>query len=286
MLTCRTTVRCAPFQSALLLPVIMLFGAGGCASAPHSRVAMVVGHSQYEHTAPLPNPANDARAVAGRLAELGWEVILAIDLPVEQLGDKNTEFRHRVANAEQAIFYYAGHGMQVNGQNYMVPIEFDPNDAELQRDLISLNETIDLLKAGDGQLAVFLDACRDNPLALEFEQAHRARTRGLTLGRGQPASGELRVGTGLAELPASAGTFIAYSTAPGHVALDGEGEHSPFTRALLDHMELRNADVGSVLVLVRNQVVVDTEGAQVPWDHSSLTERFWINPKQMSAPPP
>lgn len=269
----------------ILLLAVLGCSSWGCATSS-PRVALIVGNGDYQHTTPLANPTNDAIAISEQLESLGWVVTTAIDLPVASFEETVASFEGQIAQADQAIFFYAGHGMQINGENFIVPVEFDPASAELGRDLISMNRTIERLKQTDVQLAVFLDACRDNPLADEYEQVSRISSRGLKLSTASAKSGELHFGKGLAELPASAGTFIAYSTAPGHVALDGTGKHSPFTMALIKHMDLRNQDVGSVLQRVRNDVVRDTGGSQVPWDHSSLTETFWINPKQLSAPPP
>ena len=267
--------------------LMILLGAlsWGCA-ATKPRIALIVGNSQYQHSTPLANPANDATAISEQLESLGWNVTTAIDLPIASFEETVASFETLTEGAEQVIFFYAGHGMQINGENFIVPVEFDPASAELGRDLISLNRTIERFKNTEAPLVVFLDACRDNPLAAEYEQAFLSSSRGLNLRKDAAKPRDLQFGTGLAELPASAGTFIAYSTAPGHVALDGTGEHSPFTEALLNHMDLRNQDVGAILQRVRNDVVRSTGGSQVPWDHSSLTETFWINPKQLSAPPP
>lgn len=273
------------YRILVFLLLAWLSASWGCATS-NPRVAMVVGNGQYQHAAPLANPANDAATMGEQLESLGWHVTTAIDVPTADFEQIVVSFEQELADAEQAIFFYAGHGMQINGENYIVPVEFDPASAELGRDLISLNRTIERFKETNVQLAVFLDACRDNPLTGEYAKAVRGSSRGLTLAGRSPESRELHFGEGLAELPASAGTFIAYSTAPGHVALDGTGEHSPFTNALLNHIESRNLDVSSVLQRVRNEVVRNTGGSQVPWDHSSLTETFWINPKQLSAPPP
>jgi len=135
---------------------------------------MLVGNGQYQHATPLANPAGDARAMSERLESLGWHVTTAIDVPAEDFERVAASFEAELVDPEQAIFYYAGHGMQINGENYIVPVEFDPESAELGRDLISLNQTIERFKKADTQLAVFLDACRDNPLAAAYEQATRA----------------------------------------------------------------------------------------------------------------
>jgi uncharacterized caspase-like protein len=271
-------------RSSLAL-LACLLSSWACATS-QPRVALVVGNGEYQHATPLANPANDAALMAERLENLGWVVTSAIDVSAATFEERTASFVQQLQEAEEAIFFYAGHGMQINGENYIVPIEFDPESAELNRDLISMNQTIERFKESDVQLAVFLDACRDNPLAGEYEKTFREGSRGLSLRRDETESSDLRFGRGLAELPATAGTFIAYSTAPGHVALDGTGEHSPFVSALANHIDLRNQDVSAVMQRVRNEVVRSTHGSQVPWDHSSLTQKFWINPKQLSAPPP
>lgn len=248
----------------------------GCAT-PAPRVALVVGHAHYEHTSPLASPTADAHAVANKLRELGWEVTAAVDLPRQALEEHAAAFERAATDAAQVLFFYAGHSMEIGGENYIVPVGFDPYKAEIDRDLVSLRETVGRFKHEGRQLAVLVDASRDNPLAYEYQRAIRGRSSG-------PASHE--VGTGLAELPAQAGTFVAYATAPGHVTLDGRGKHSVFTRALLEHMDFRDQDVATVLVLVRDQVVKDTGGTQVPWYHSSLTEPFSINPAPEDAAAP
>ncbi len=257
----------------------------GCAT-PAPRVALVVGHADYEHASPLTSPAHDADAVAHKLRELGWEVTAAVNLPREGFEQHANAFEAAATNAAQVLFFYAGHSMEIDGDNYIVPIEFDPANAEFDRDLVSIRETVRRFKHEEGQLAVLLDASRDNPLSFEVQRALRNRGRRTsTADRATPPSPR-DFGIGLAEVPAEPGTFVAYATAPGHVALDGRGKHSPFTRALLEHMDFRDQDIATVLVLVRDQVVEDSGGTQVPWNHSSLTEPFSINPAPEDAPAP
>lgn len=248
----------------------------GCAT-PAPRVAMVVGNGQYQHAQPLTNPPNDAREVARRLEQLGWQVSTAIDLPRVGLENSIASFEKQVEGADQAIFFYAGHSMQVNGENFIVPVEFEPKVADLGRDLVSLNAAVDRLATSKAQVAILLDASRDNPLATAFEEAAQQR------GNGEMAG--VQIGRGLAELPASDGTFVAFATAPGHVAFDGTSGHSPFSQALLKHIDLQNQDVRTLLVRVRNDVVDATGGSQVPWDYSSLVGDFLIYVPQSEPAP-
>jgi len=132
--------------------------------------------------------------------------------------------------------------------------------------------------------AVFLDACRDNPLSDDLK-------RNMTSGRGivfdpNTSGGDIELGKGLAEVAAGADTFIAYATEPGNVALDGAGANSPFTKSLVKYVGTRNKDIGWVLQRVRNDVMRETADSQIPWDHSSLTRDFIVYKVKRSAPPP
>jgi uncharacterized caspase-like protein len=237
---------------------------------------MIVGNGQYQHVSPLAHPDNDARVMSQRLESLGWRVTTVIDVGTERFEEAIRSFEEKVVRAEQAIFYYAGYGMQINGENYIVPVEFDPAAATIDEDLIALNRTIERLMQAEAQLVILLDACRDNPLASAYERVFRRKRSTFSLHSDVSEGGELYFGKGLAELPAHAGMFVAFSTAPGHVALDGTLEHSPFTRSLLDHIGEPNQDVTSILRRVREDVVRSTGGSQVPWDQSYLNEAFLL----------
>lgn len=255
----------------------------GCATQ-HPRVAMVVGNAEYKHASPLAHPTHDARELGRHLEALGWNVSTAIDLPDEGLTSALDAFEDQVGGAEQAIFFYSGHGMQINGENYIVPVAFNPRQAERDRDLISMSEFIERLQEFDTPIAIFLDASRDNPMTSNFKGVVSRNRRRLQR-EGAESDGLAPVfGIGLAEFPAGQDTFIAYSTAPGHVAHDGLGEHSPFSRALLKFIDRDTQDVTALLLRVRHDVVDSTGGSQVPWDHSSLFAPFWISGKPVNPP--
>ena len=275
----------------MLFLALLLLGTGCAPRSPG--VALVIGNSNYRHAASLANPENDARAVSDRLEELGWDVALAIDPTRSELEQSVRSFDQALSESKKAVFFYAGHGMQINGKNYLIPVDFKPSKRiDLERETVPLDEALGWMKRPDNQLAVFLDACRDNP----FEsQIASARTRGLAIVESTPSTpssrstrsgAQIQLGRGLAEVDTSAGTFIAYATQPGNVALDGGGTHSPFTEALLEYLPKNNKDIGWVLQQVRKDVLESTGGKQVPWDHSSLTNPFVVNPKQRAAPPP
>lgn len=229
------------------------------------RVALVVGNAAYASAGALANPVNDAGDMTGILRGLGFEVIAGTDLDKRSFDGKLREFARALPKADVALLFYAGHGLQVAGRNFLVPV-----DALLQteRDLdfegVSLDFVLKQMELDrDGRTSiVLLDACRDNPLARNL-----ARTMGT-----RSAS----VGQGLAQVQAGVGTFVAYSTQPGNVALDGQGRNSPFTAALTKALANPERTLTSIMIDVRKDVLSATNGRQVPWDHSALTGEFYF----------
>lgn len=231
------------------------------------RVALVLGNSAYTHAPALPNPVNDANEVAAKLQALDFTVSLAVDATKAETDAILREFANALEGAEVAIFFYAGHGLQVAGQNYLVPVDAKlAKERDLEFEAVRVDFILKQMELGreDKTNVVFLDACRDNPLSRSL-----ARTMGT-----RSAS----VGKGLAQIDAGVGTFIAYSTQPGNVALDGKGTNSPFTEALLKRMTEPGRNLTSVMIDVRKDVIAATDGQQVPWDHSSLTGEFYFDP--------
>jgi tetratricopeptide (TPR) repeat protein len=221
------------------------------------RVALVIGNSKYQHAVQLPNPSNDAADIAQALRKLRFDVIEGRDLDRHAMEDKIRAFGRKVEGADLALLFYAGHGMQVGGKNYLVPI-----DAKLERtgdlslDTIELGQIIAQMEAEKRVNLIFLDACRDNPLA---------RSLARSLGTRSTA-----VGSGLAAIQSAVGTMIAYATQPDNVALDGDGRNSPFTAALLKHIATPRLEISALMKRVRADVIAATHEKQVPWDHSSL----------------
>lgn len=241
------------------------------AAAAQQRVALVVGNSDYQHTTKLKNPRNDAEAMSARLRQLGFEIIGGVDLDRRALVTELIKFGRAAEKADVALFFYAGHGLQVNGQNYLVPVDaLVEFEAEIDISLVSLSGVMQQLERGSRTNIVFLDACRDNPFAKQLGGSNRSAVALKGLGRVQSESG----------------TFIAFATQPDAVASDGGGANSPFTMALLTHIGEPGESISDMMIGVRNDVMAATGGNQVPWDSSSLTGRFSFAeaPATQSAP--
>ena len=248
-----------PATAANPMPPMPLGAAApaGAVAPSGRRVALVVGNSDYRYAGKLANPTNDESDFAKTLRQLGFEVVAGSNLDRHGMDDAIREFGRKLEGADLALFFYAGHGLQVDGKNYLVPV-----DAKLERagdlalDAVDISTVLAQMEGAKRVNLVFLDACRDNPLA---------RSLSTTLGtRG------IAVGTGLASVQSAIGTMIAYSTQPDNVALDGAGRNSPFTAALLKHIATPNVEIGTIMRRVRADVVAATHERQVPWDSSSL----------------
>ncbi len=212
--------------------------------------ALVIGNSAYAGSNRLPNPVNDARAISAKLRALGFKVTEIRDAGREQMVRGLSEFSRTAARADLTLLFYAGHGVQIAGANYMIPVDLSLNDSvQASLQAVSLNQVVEQYLPGKTKL-VFLDACRDNPLM---------------------ASGARGVTKGLAPINVSEGTLIAYATKDGQTAEDGAGQtNSPFTTALLEHLA-DPEDIAVVLRTVRAKVMQRTNNRQQPWEYGSLT---------------
>lgn len=219
------------------------------------RVALVIGNGAYKHYPALRNPENDAEDMAARLRGLGFDVVERTNLTKDQIGATLREFKARMATASVALFFYAGHGMQIKGENYLPAVDAVINGEEdVPHQSLALNQVLDALGEAKTRLnLVFLDACRDNP----FVRSTRSGSRGL------------------ARTSAPSGTLISYATRPGSVAADGSGRNGLFTSQLLRHMA-RAADVPieQVLKLVLRGVKSGSDGEQEPWWEGSMEGDF------------
>jgi tetratricopeptide (TPR) repeat protein len=248
-------------------------GATDQPSAPATgrRAALVIGNGRYVTAPQLSNPPNDARLIAAKMRAMGFEVAEGIDLDRAAMTRTITDFLRAAATAKIAVVFYAGHGMQVDGHNYLVPVDGDfRNSADIAKQALD----VDFILAGlDDALRaniVILDACRDNPLLGRRLNVSTNATG--AVGLATPAN----LGAGAAM---GAGTLLAFATAPGKTALDGDGDNSPFSLALSHHIATPGLEVQQMLTRVRSDVVTATKGAQVPWSSSSLLGEVQLAPQ-------
>lgn len=246
-----------------------------CLAAPaaaQKRVALVIGNGNYASAGTLKNPGNDAQAVARSLRELGFGVTLAQDLGKGSFEKAIRDFADRLSGAEAAVFYYAGHGLQVDGRNYMVPVDAKiADEADLPFQLVAMDIVLQRLAHHRITNIVIMDACRDNPLGDKLSKSLGERSNA--------------VGTGLASVYASAGTLISYSTQPYHVALDGDGDNSIYSGSLARHINTPGIDVIDMLKRVRRDVHEATNKEQLPWDSHAMIEDFFFRPSGTSPNP-
>jgi uncharacterized protein len=227
------------------------------------RLALVLGNSKYQAVPELDNPANDAADLAQALRGVGFEVIEESDATREAMAKAVHDFSERLRGADVALFFYAGHGMQMNGENYLLPVDAKiENPSDLRFNTINLGDIQQEMEEGAHGRAniIILDACRNNPFADKLARGGRgAPTRGL--GR-VDATGE--------------GSLIVYSTQPNNVALDGAGRNSPFTSALLKYVGAPGLEIRQMISKVRGDVLQATGRRQTPWDSSSLVGDVYL----------
>ncbi len=280
-------VRCAVFNHAAVLAAFCLTLAAAPMlaqpAAAQKRVALVVGNGGYTHAAALSNPANDAADMSDALKELGIEVILGLDLDKRAFDGKVRDFAARPGRRRYGHFLLCRTwpaGVRAATIWCRLTRSCAASAISTSRPWRSTSSCKQMeLDRESKTNIVFLDACRDNPLARNL--ARSMGTRSASIGRG------------LAQVQTGVGTFIAYSTQPGNVALDGTGRNSPFTAALAKNMKAPGRNLTAVMIDVRKEVLAVTNGKQVPWDHSALTGDFFFHlasapaslPKVAPAPP-
>jgi len=233
--------------SALCLPSIVN-------AATEQRTALVIGNSAYS-AGPLKNPVNDAADMAAILEKLGFSVTLKKNARLQEMDEAIEAFGNLLKRGGVGLFYYAGHGVQVNGANYLLPIDAKINkETDVKYQAVDANKILDeMATANNGLNIVMLDACRDNPFTRSFRNA----ARGLAIVSSAPS-----------------GTFISYSTSPGNLARDGDGRNSPYTAALLKYIQAPGLTISDVFIRVRTKVKKET--GQVPWELSSLEGQFYF----------
>ena len=235
---------------------------GTPAASNEARVALVIGNSNYK-SAPLKNPVNDAKAIADKLQGLGFKVTLKLDQDQKSMADAIRVFGNQLKAGGAGLFYYAGHGMQVKGRNFLIPVDADiQNEDEVPYRSVDANEVLSKMETAKNRLnLMILDACRNNPFSRKFRSASQ----------------------GLAQMDAPSGTLVAFATAPGSVASDGSGKNGIYTQHLLASLGQPGVPVEQLFKRVRVGVMKDTRNAQVPWESSSLVGDFYFKPGAASA---
>jgi hypothetical protein len=220
------------------------------------RVALIIGNGAYRHAAPLKNPPNDARAMSDALTELGFTVLYRQDASHKEMTILIRQFGDRLRNGGVGLFYYAGHGMQVRGRNYLIPIDAEiEREDEIAYNSIDANLVLEKMESANNRLNILiLDACRNNPFARSFRSSSQ----------------------GLAQMDAPVGALVAFATSPGSVASDGEGENGLYTRYLLENIRQPGMRVEDVFKNVRAAVRRESGGKQIPWEATSLEGDFYF----------
>ncbi|AMK10903.1 formylglycine-generating enzyme required for sulfatase activity [Pseudodesulfovibrio indicus] len=226
------------------------------------RVALVIGNGGYA-SSPLNNPVNDAKDMADKLRGLGFEVTLLTDAGQRKMEDAIHAFDARLGGANVRLFYYAGHGMQVQGANYLIPVDAEVRaERDIKYEAVNAGRVLDgMADAGPGVNILILDACRNNPFARSFRSGSR----------------------GLARMDAPSGSMIVYATSPGDVAADGSGRNGIFTKHLLAYVDQSGLTLEQVFKRTGRDVMRETKGDQVPWTASSVFDEVYLSGKTTAA---
>lgn len=246
---------------SILLMVLQLLGALSARADTDPRLALVVGNAAYSNVTALDNPVNDAELMAESLRKVGFEVTLVTEASQDELIRAISKFGRELRRAGEdatGLFYYAGHGVQSFGTNYLLPVDIDIQDAaDLSLVGVPAHAVLRQMFSARNETNIFiLDACRNNPFVTIPDLSDN----------------------GLAEMKAPTGTYLAYSTAPGEIAVDGGGSNSPFTEALAKRLSTPGVPIEALFKDVRVEVLKATNGLQTPWDTSSLTVDFQFAP--------
>jgi tetratricopeptide (TPR) repeat protein len=226
---------------------------------PGRRIALVIGESAYASHPPLPNARRDAQAIAASLRDVGFQTVVEeYDLGRQKLETTLQNFAHQATTANWAVVYYAGHGMEMGGTNYLIPVDAKlASDRDVEFEAVSLDHLLAAAEGAKKLRLVLLDACRDNPFAGTMQRTASLRTRSI-------------VTRGLASIEPDAGTMVVYAARAGEVAMDGAGDHSPFAQALVSNFKKPGIEIRKLVDLVRDDVMKSTNRHQLPFHYGSL----------------
>ena len=252
------------FAADKLVYVLLLMLVTGLASAQEKRLALIIGNSDYKDS-PLRNPINDANDMASALEDLNFEVMLHTDADRREMGRAIRDFGSKLKeNRGVGLFYYAGHGMQIENSNFLIPVDTPlEEEDEVPYESVDVGSVLAKMEsAGNALNLIILDACRNNPFPRRFRSTSR----------------------GLARVEAPIGSLVVYATAPGAVAADGEGRNGVFTGALLEQLRTGGQSLTQTIRRTRAAVVEATNGQQVPWESSSLLRDYYFAPESEPEP--
>jgi hypothetical protein len=245
----------------VLIGLAAIWIAGSCEAATR-RAALVVGAANYAHAGALAHTLDDARGIAAALERLGFEVDLVLDPDRAALEKAVRRLGQKSRGVDASLFYYSGHALEAQGVNWLLPVSADVrSDGDLRFEALDLTAVLEQIEGSARVSLVFLDSCREDPFKQRFGVARDVTRAGLA-----------------ATNATGSGAYLAFATAPGMVAADGTGPHSPFTGALLKYIETRGLEVRQMMSKVRGDVEAATDGKQIPWDSSSLNGDFYFDP--------
>jgi hypothetical protein len=259
-------IRNARLATGVLACLLLLLSVNGSAAA--SRIALVIGMSKYQNIARLANTVSDAKEISATLKSLGFEVHTAIDPPLVELVKTLNTFSFNAETADIAVVYYAGHGVELGGENFLIPVDVKISKPEqIASQAITLKALLKTVENARKLRVVILDSCRNNPFA-DWPMQEVAKASSPEYQTGEVT--KIRSG-GLATPSADKGMLVVYAAKEGEVALDGEGGHSPFARALIREMPARNMEIGMMFRKVRDMVMSETKNKQEPHFYGSLS---------------
>lgn len=251
----------------LLAPLALMLMILTPLQAMASKVALVIGMANYEHVVHLKNTLNDARNVGAKLEEVGFKVTYAIDTTQSQLLDIMQTFSFDAETADIALIYYAGHGVEASGENYMIPVDADvKSNKDVQRVGVSLKQMLKTVESARKMRVVIIDACRNNPFGDLIDTTVKADPAAAVSSDNRSAGPG-----GLAPVNPDLGTLVAYAQKDGQVALDGAGDDSPFAIALMDTMNQPSLEISLMFRQVRDKVLKATNNLQEPYIYGSLS---------------
>jgi cyclophilin family peptidyl-prolyl cis-trans isomerase/uncharacterized caspase-like protein len=245
-----------PLRIILILTILFLLNPSSLLSAMEQRTALIIGNGSYSNGS-LKNPVNDATDIASTLKRLGFNVVLKTNVRLRDMDSSIREFGKKLSKSDVGLFYFAGHGIQVSGVNYLIPVGANiEKEEDVRYEAIDAGRVLsEMAYANNGLNIIILDACRNNPFARSF----RSESRGLAI---------------IGHVPK--GSFISYATSPGDLARDGEGRNSPYTKSLLQYMKQPGLPIEGVFKKVRQTLDDETGGKQIPWESSSLKGDFYF----------